>query len=63
MYSLIYRIQNFDRYSLSYEKTAVNRILQLYRAKVAKNAVKYPVEKAFGNKDKYTELKDNFKAE
>lgn len=31
--------------------------------KVVKNAVKYPVEKAFGNKEKYTELKDNFKTE
>ena len=31
--------------------------------KVAKNAVKYPVKKAFGNKEKYTELKDNFKTE
>ncbi len=33
------------------------------REKVAKNAVKYPVEKAFGNKEKYTELKENFKTE
>lgn len=30
----------------------------IIREKVAKNAVKYPVEKAFGNKEKYTELKD-----
>ena len=33
------------------------------KEKVVKNAVKYPVEKAFGNKEKYTELKDNFKTE
>lgn len=30
------------------------------REKVEKNAVKYPVEKAFGCKDKYTELKENY---
>ncbi|MBE6894672.1 MAG: nucleotide pyrophosphohydrolase [Ruminococcaceae bacterium] len=29
--------------------------------KVGKNAVKYPVDKAYGNKEKYTELKDSFK--
>jgi len=33
----------------------------IIREKVSKNAVKYPVDKAYGNKEKYTELKDNFK--
>lgn len=32
---------------------------EIIRDKMAKNALKYPVEKAFGNKEKYTELKDN----
>lgn len=31
---------------------------EIIREKVAKNALKYPVEKAFGNKEKYTELKE-----
>jgi len=30
----------------------------IIREKVAKNPIKYPVDKAFGNKEKYTELKD-----
>lgn len=33
----------------------LNEIIQ---AKVAKNAAKYPVEKAYGNKEKYTQLKE-----
>ncbi len=33
----------------------LNEIIQ---NKVAKNALKYPVEKSFGNKEKYTELKE-----
>lgn len=31
---------------------------EIIREKVAKNALKYPVEKAFGSKEKYTELKE-----
>ena len=31
---------------------------EIVREKVTRNARKYPVEKAFGRKEKYTELKD-----
>lgn len=31
---------------------------EIVREKVKRNNEKYPVEKAFGNKEKYTELKD-----
>ena len=31
---------------------------EIVQAKVKRNAEKYPVEKAFGSKEKYTELKD-----
>ena len=31
---------------------------EIVQAKVKKNAEKYPVEKAFGSKEKYTELKN-----
>ena len=31
---------------------------EIIQAKVKKNAEKYPVEKAFGSKEKYTELKE-----
>ena len=31
---------------------------EIMQAKVKKNAEKYPVEKAFGSKEKYTELKN-----
>lgn len=31
---------------------------EIVRAKVKRNAEKYPVEKAYGNKAKYTELKE-----
>lgn len=32
---------------------------EIVQQKVRRNAEKYPVEKAFGSKEKYTELKDN----
>ena len=33
---------------------------EIVQAKVKKNAEKYPVEKAYGNKAKYTELKEAY---
>ena len=33
---------------------------EIVQAKVKKNAEKYPVEKAFGSKEKYTELKKSY---
>ena len=36
---------------------------EIIREKVKKNAKKYPVEKAYGNKEKYTELKAHSKTE
>lgn len=33
-------------------------LLEAARAKIAKNAARYPVEQAFGSAKKYTELKD-----
>ena len=46
---LCYCILLADRYELDTD--------EIIRAKVRKNEEKYPVEKAFGNKAKYTELK------
>ena len=36
---------------------------EIVKAKVKKNAEKYPVEKAFGSKEKYTELKKRNRSE
>ena len=33
---------------------------EIVREKVKRNGEKYPVEKAYGSKEKYTELKDNY---
>ena len=35
---------------------------EIVQAKVKKNAEKYPVEKAYGNKAKYTELKESYES-
>ena len=37
---------------------AIGDLDEIVQAKVKRNAEKYPVEKAFGSKEKYTELKD-----
>ena len=46
---LSYSILLADRYGLDLD--------EIIQSKMKKNAEKYPVEKAYGSKDKYTELK------
>ena len=35
---------------------------EIVQAKIKKNAEKYPVEMAYGNKAKYTELKESYES-
>lgn len=51
---LSYCILMADAYSLDLD--------EIVQAKVKKNAEKYPVEKAYGNKAKYTELKEAYES-
>ena len=51
---LIYCILMADACGLDLDK--------IVQAKLKKNAEKYPVEKAYGNKAKYTELKESYES-